>query len=50
MTNSNLEKVDVKKSLSKSLEEVELIQKGKLPKQSYKEMIERIRNQTDEGK
>lgn len=42
-------KVDVKESLLKSLEEVEDIRNGKLPKRSYKEMMKRVRKNLKEN-
>lgn len=36
-------KIDVKKSIIHSLHEVEQIRKGTLPKESYKDMIARVR-------
>lgn len=36
-------KIDVKKSIIHSLNEVEQIRKGTLPKKSYKDMIARVR-------
>lgn len=36
-------KIDIKDSLAKSIEEVESIRNGKLPKHSYKEMMKRVR-------
>ena len=43
-------KVDVKNSLVKSLNEVEDIRNGKLPKRSYKEMMNRIRENLKENR
>lgn len=42
-------KVDVKYSLVKSLEEIEDIRSGKLPKRSYKEMMKRIKENLEEN-
>jgi hypothetical protein len=43
-------KVDVEKSIAKSLNEVKDIRSGKLPKRSYKEMMNRIRENLKENK
>ena len=43
-------KVDVEKSLVKSLNEVKDIRSGNLPKRSYKEMMNRIRENIKENK
>lgn len=43
-------KVDVKNSLVKSLDEVENIRNGKLPKRSYKEMMNQIRENLKENR
>lgn len=48
MTGIQEVKVDVKESLLKSLEEVEDIRNGKLPKHSYKEMMKRVRKNLKE--
>lgn len=50
MTVTENVKIDVKKSLAKSLQEVEDIRKGKLPKRSYKEMISRVKKEIDEDR
>ncbi|WP_077602997.1 hypothetical protein [Oceanobacillus sojae] len=41
-------KIDAKQSINNSLDEVEQIRKGTLPKRSYKEMIARIREKLSE--
>jgi len=43
-------KVDVKNSLVKSLDEVKGIRNGKLPKRSYKEMMNQIRENLKENR
>ena len=43
-------KVDVKNSLVKSLDEVKDIRNGKLPKRSYKEMMNQIRENLKENR
>ena len=50
MATAELSKVDVKNSLMKSLKEVEEIRNGKLPKRSYKEMMQRVRENLKENK
>ena len=50
MTTTELVKVDVEKSIIKSLNEVEDIRSGKLPKRSYGEMMKRIRENLKENK
>ncbi|GKV65539.1 MULTISPECIES: hypothetical protein [unclassified Sporosarcina] len=41
---------NIKKTLTESLNEVEQIRKGKLPKHSYKDMIGRVRDDLKEDK
>lgn len=41
-------KIDIKQSINKSLDEVEKIEKGLLPKRSYKHMLERVKQRLDE--
>jgi len=43
MAVAEIVKVDVKNSFMKSLKEVEDLRNGKLPKHSYKDMMNRIR-------
>jgi len=50
MTTAESVKNDVEKSLLKSLNEVDNIRNGKLPKRSYKEMMNRIREDLKENK
>jgi len=50
MTTTESVKNDVEKSLLKSLNEVDNIRNGKLPKRSYKEMMNRIREDLKENK
>lgn len=50
MATAELSKVGVKDSLMKSLKEVEEIRNGKLPKRSYKEMMQRVRENLKENK
>lgn len=50
MSVSDLEKIDVRKSLTESFKEVESIKKGELPRRSYKEMIKQVRQQLNENK
>ncbi|GGN64223.1 hypothetical protein GCM10007971_31920 [Oceanobacillus indicireducens] len=41
-------KVDIEQSISRSLDEVQQIREGKLPKRSYKDMIARVREKLSE--
>lgn len=41
-------KIDVEQSISKSLDEVQQIREGKLPKRSYKNMISSVREKLSE--
>lgn len=41
-------KIDIKQSINKSLDEVEKIEKGLLPKRSYKHMLERVKHRLNE--
>lgn len=41
-------KIDIKQSIKNSLDEVEKIRQGKLPKKSYKETIREVRQQLSE--
>lgn len=44
-------KVDIQETIVKSLREVDEIRNGRLPKRSYKEMIERVKHKlNEEGK
>ena len=40
--------IDVKKSIDNSLDEIEKIKNDKLPKHSYKHMLNRVREQLNE--